>query len=152
MARGTGTSRNRTRNGIRTRFLDQVSIAPFRPAELLTIEIANYLTLNNTFYADADTQTGNGSIVNDKQVIDGVSQCYFRNVNIATVPNGIEDQGHGKYSIYINGLFLEKNSIDVVTNIGNDIFLRFFNELSSMENNLDSVDLVTITGKISPVS
>ena len=49
MARGTGTSRNRTRNGIRTRFLDQVSIAPFRPAELLTIEIANYLALNNTF-------------------------------------------------------------------------------------------------------
>ncbi len=51
MARGTGTSRNRTRNGIRTRFLDQVSIAPFRPAELLTIEIANYLALNNTFFS-----------------------------------------------------------------------------------------------------
>lgn len=151
MARGTGTSRNRTRNGIRTRFLDQVSIAPFRPADLLTLEVANYLALNNTFYADADSQTGNGSSVNNQQIIDGTSQCFFRNVNIASVPSGLEDQGHGKYNIYINGLFLEKNSIDVITNIGNDIYLRIFNELASLENNLDPMDLITITGKILPV-
>ena len=84
-----GTSRNRVNSGIRTRFLDQVSVAAFRPAELLTIEVANYLALNNTFYGDADTQTGTGDNEDNQGRINGYSEVIFRNVNIAPTPGAI---------------------------------------------------------------
>lgn len=152
MARGT--SRNRTHNGIRTRFLDQVSIAAFRPADLLTQEVANYLALNNTFYGDSSVQSGSGVDYDSEGRIDGESHVIFRNANIASVPSALTDPGDGAFDVYINGLFLEKSAF-VTTypkNEGNDIILKINNASASLENNLDTHDLLTITGKLNSVN
>jgi len=152
MARGT--SRNRTHNGIRTRFLDQVSIAAFRPADLLTQEVANYLALNSTFYGDTTTQSGSGVNYDELGRIDGESHVIFRNVNIAPIPEAISDPGNGAYDVYINGLFLEKTAFvtNYPQNSNNDVVLKINNASASLENNLDSRDLLTITGKLNPIT
>tara|TARA_B100001093_G_scaffold473776_1_gene497964 strand:+ start:1429 stop:1890 length:462 start_codon:yes stop_codon:yes gene_type:complete len=149
MARGT--SRNRVHNGIRTRFLDQVSIAAFRPADLLTIETAEYLSLNNTFYGLKTSQSGSGTEVNSVGAINGISHVTFLNVNLATIPEAISDPGVvNRIEAYINGLFLEKSAIidSYPKNVDNNLELKIDNSLASLENNLDSIDLITITGKL----
>lgn len=152
MARGT--SRNRTHNGIRTRFLDQVSIAAFRPADLLTQEVANYLALNNTFYGDSTSQSGSGVSYDESGRINGESNVIFRNVNLAPIPSAVSDPGNGAYDVYLNGLFLEKTAFvtNYPQNSGNDLILKINNASASLENNLDSYDLVTITGKLNSVN
>jgi hypothetical protein len=152
MARGT--SRNRVHNGVRTRFLDQVSIAAFQPADLITQEAANYLALKNTFYGDKTTQSGSGTTYDDGGRIDGESQVIFRNVATASVPTAITDPGLGAYDVYINGLFLEKSAFKdgYPKNEGNDVILVINNASASLENNLDQFDLLTISGKLNSVS
>jgi hypothetical protein len=153
MARGT--SRNRVHNGIRTRFLDQVSLASFRPAELLTLEVANFLNLKNTFYAEAESQTGDGTTRDQLGRIDGTSVAIFRNVNLSPLPSALDDPGLiNRVDIYINGLFLEKSAWvnGYPVNSGNDLVMQISNQAASLENNLDNQDLITITGKVISVS
>jgi len=145
------TSRNRTQNGIRTRFLDQISLSAFRPTDLLGIEIANYLTLDKTFYGDSETQFGNGEVVDSLGRINGESQVIFRNVNLAIVPNSVEGGAiTDRVDVYINGLFLEKTAIveEFPQNQGSDLLLVIDNTKASLENNLDENDLLTISGKL----
>ena len=152
-----GTSRNRVHNGIRTRFLDQVSISAFRPADLITQEAVNYLALNNTFYGDSTSQSGSGTSYDSLGRIDGESTVTFLNANIASVPDTITspgDNGDGAFDVYINGLFLEKSSFKdgFPVNVGNNIHLIINNASASLENNLDSKDLITISGKLNSIS
>lgn len=145
------TSRNRVQNGIRTRFLDQISLSAFRPADLLGIEIANYLTLDKTFYGDSETQFGNGEIVDSLGRIDGTSQVIFRNVNLAAVPSAVNGGAvTDRVDVYINGLFLEKTAIvdGYPQDQGSDLLLVIDNTKASLENNLDENDLLTISGKL----
>jgi len=153
MARKRYTSRNRTHNGIRTRFLDQVSIAAFRPSDAIGLDEANWLALNNVAYADSSTQSGSGTIFNDDEVIDGESHATFRNFNIAPPPAALDDPGINKFDVYINGLFVEKNAFvdGYPKNTGNDIELKINNASASLENNFDQRDLIVITGKINAV-
>jgi hypothetical protein len=150
MARTRGTARNLTHNGIRTRFLDQVSIAAFRPADAIGLDVANWLALNNVFYGDPTTQTGTGTIRNSNGLIDGQSTVIFRNCNIANTPSIITDPGINKFDVYINGLFLEKSSFvtDYPQNLNSDLILVIDNTGAALENNLDTQDLIVITGKL----
>ena len=136
----------------RVRFIDQQVIAQHRPAELMKIEVANYLALNHTFYGDPTSQTGTGTTVDSLGRINGESTIVFRNVNIAPQPeylagNDVLD----RLSFYINGLFLEKNAVVSVVNSGNDIVLVISNTLASLENNIDDQDLVAIKGPLQAV-
>jgi len=137
----------------RTRFIDQQVIAQYRPAELMKIEVANYLALNNTFYGDPTTQTGNGNEVDSLGRIDGESTVVFRNVNIAPMPEYLVGSDFmDRLSFYINGLYLEKTAIVSVVDDGNDIVLKINNAGASLENNLDNQDLMVIKGAVKEVS
>ena len=149
-----GTSRNRVHSGIRTRFLDQVSVAAFRPIDQVNQEANNYLLLNNIVYGDTTTQTGTGTSYDSDGRINGYSEVIFRNANIASIPAGLNDTGNNKFDVFINGLFLEKTAFisNYPQNSGNDLVLRIDNTLAALENNLDSNDLITIKGKINAIS
>tara|TARA_B100001559_G_scaffold44859_1_gene33491 strand:- start:166 stop:630 length:465 start_codon:yes stop_codon:yes gene_type:complete len=153
MARKRYTSRNRTHNGIRTRFLDQVSIAAFRPADAIGIDEANWLSLNNVAYGEASSQSGSGTVFDNDEIIDGVSSVVFRNFNIVPAPGALDDPGVNAFNVYINGLFIEKNAFvdSYPKNSGNDIELKINNQSASLENNFDQKDLIVITGKINAV-
>ena len=153
MARKRYTSRNRTHNGIRTRFLDQVSIAAFRPADAIGIDEANWLSLDNVAYGESSSQSGSGTVFNDDEIIDGVSNVVFRNFTIPTVPGALDDPGINKFSVYINGLFIERSAFvdGYPKNSGDDIELKIDNTAASLENNFDQRDLIVITGKINAV-
>ena len=150
MARKRYTSRYRTHNGIRTRFLDQVSIGAFRPADAIGLEEANWLSLNNVAYGDPTTQSGSGTVFDNDEVIDGESNVVFRNFNIVPAPGALNDPGVNGFNVYINGLFIERTAFvtDYPLNSGNDIELKINNASASLENNFDQRDLIVITGKI----
>lgn len=136
----------------RVRFIDQQVIAQHRPAELMKIEVANYLALNHTFYGDPTSQTGTGTTVDSLGRINGESTVIFRNVNIAPQPEYLAGNDElDRLSFYINGLFLEKNAVVSVVNSGNDIVLVINNTLASLENNIDDQDLIAIKGPLQAV-
>lgn len=150
MARTRNTPRSFTKNGIRTRFLDQVSIAAFRPSDAVGIDVANWLALNGVFYGDSTTQSGTGTQRDKDGLIDGESTVTFRNCKIASTPSIITDPGINKFDVYINGLFLEKYSFvsGYPQQNGNDLILKIDNTQAQLEANLDSKDLIVITGKL----
>jgi len=150
MARTRSTSRNLTRNSVRTRFLDQVSISAFRPADVINIDVANWLALNGVFYGDSSSQSGTGTQRDSDGLINGESTITFRNCKIATTPSIITDPGINKFNVYINGLFLEKTAFvsGYPQQNGTDLILKIDNTGAQLEANLDSKDLIVITGKL----
>lgn len=150
MPRTRSTARNLTRNGIRTRFLDQVSIAAFRPADAVGVDVANWLALNGVFYGDPSSQSGTGTQRDNDGLIDGESTVIFRNCKIATTPSIVTDPGINKFNVYINGLFLEKTAFvdGYPQQSGSDLIFKINNTGAQLEANLDQKDLIVITGKL----
>ena len=128
------------------RFLDQVSLASF-DGNTSTIDLAifNYLALNTV--VKANTVTGSYTSTYPDGTVNGTLTAIINNFNTASVPPNITDTGIMKFNFYVNGLYLEPQSIVSVVNSGSNVVLTVDNHLANFSSPLDSGDEVIGNGK-----
>ena len=131
------------------RFLDQVSLASFETGPSSTdVVIYNYLALNAV--VSGSYITGSYTSVYPNGTINGTSSVTILNHNTASVPSTLTDTGVMKFNFYINGLYLEPQSIISVVNSGSNIILSIDNHNANFSEPLDSGDEVIGNGKFVP--
>jgi hypothetical protein len=128
------------------RFLDQVSLASFETGPSSTdVTVYNYLALNTV--VSGSLLTGSYTSAYPNGTINGTSTATIYNYNTSSVPTGITDTGVMKFNFYINGLYLEPQSIISVYNSGPNVLLTIDNHLANFSEPLDSGDELIGNGK-----
>ena len=89
-------------------------------------------------------------IGNPNGTINGTSVVTILNHNTSSVPSSITDTGIMKFNFYINGLYLEPQSIISVVNSGSNVILSIDNHNANFSEPLDSGDEVIGNGKFVP--
>lgn len=128
------------------RFLDQVSLASFETGPASTdVTVYNYLALNTV--VSGSLLTGSYTSTYPNGTINGSSSAIIYNYNTSSVPTGITNTGVMKFNFYINGLYLEPQSIISVVNNGSNVILNIDNHLANFSEPLDSGDELIGNGK-----
>ena len=127
------------------RFLDQVSLASFGAQSSIDSSVTDYLALNTV--VSGSNLTGSYSSVYPNGTIDGNSSVLFIGYNISPIPLGVQDAGVMKFNFYVNGLYLEPQSIISVENSGSNVLLTIDNHLANFSEPLDPGDEVIGNGK-----
>ena len=104
--------------------------------EAMTNEQKIYSTINNA-------HTSNSKTVN---VSSAASTVTFVSTSLATVPSGFPTQSNNDFTIFINGVAVEKEAVTSVAQSGADVLITL--NTSSLGHGIDSDDEFMITGKL----
>ena len=121
------------------RFYDNVSTSGKlvqQTIETMTSEQKAYSVINNAHTSNSKTVTVNT----------GSAQATFVSTSLATVPSGFPTQSINDFTIFINGVAVEKEAVTSVAQSGADVLITL--NTSSLGHGIDSDDEFMITGKL----